>query len=53
MNGELRAYGALFRLRMAAGLHYRSSVFGEVICRFIWIFMEILAYHALFRAAPN
>lgn len=53
MSGELRACGALFRLKMTAGLHYRSAVFGEIFCRFIWIFMEILAYRALFRAAPN
>ena len=49
----MRVYGSIFRIRLINGLQYRSVALGEVLMRFFWGLMEILAYAALFRTGPG
>lgn len=45
----MRAYGSILRIRIINGLQYRAVALGDVVMRFFWALMEILAYDALFR----
>jgi hypothetical protein len=40
---------SVFRIRFINSLQYRAVALGEIIARFGWGFMEVLAYSALYR----
>lgn len=45
----MKAFKSIFLIRIINGLQYRAVTIGEVLMRFFWGLMEILAYAALFR----
>jgi ABC-2 type transport system permease protein len=45
----MKMYMSVFRIRFINSLQYRAVVLGEIITRFAWAFMEILAYSALYH----
>jgi len=47
----MRAYFSLFRMRMLTGLQYRSVFWFQILTRFLWGFLEALAFTAVYRAA--
>lgn len=47
---RVRAYYSLFRIRFINNLQYRAVVLGAIMKGFLWAYMEILAYSALYRA---
>ena len=49
----MRAYLSLFRMRMLAGLQYRSVFWFQILTRFLWGFLEGLAFAAVYRAGGD
>lgn len=49
----MRMYLSIFRIRIINSLQYRAVALGEIITRFIWGFMEILAFSALYRSGQS
>lgn len=45
----MKMYLSVFRIRFINSMQYRAVTLGEIIVRFMWGFMEILAYSALYR----
>lgn len=45
----MKMYLSVFRIRFINNLQYRALAFGEILSRFSWAVMEILAYAALYR----
>jgi ABC-2 type transport system permease protein len=45
----MKMYMSVFRIRFINSMQYRAVTLGEIIVRFMWWFMEILAYSALYR----
>lgn len=45
----MKMYLSVFRIRFINSLQYRAVTFGSVITRFVWGFMEIMAYIMLYR----
>ena len=41
---------SFFRLRFSMGLQYRAAAIAGIVCQFLWGFMEIMVYHAFYRA---
>ncbi len=48
----MNMYLSVFRIRFINSLQYRAVVLGEVMARFAWGIMEILAFSAFYRANP-
>ena len=48
----MKMYLSVFRIRFINNLQYRSVLFGEIVARFAWGIMEILAFSAFYRANP-
>ncbi len=48
----MRMYLSVFRIRFINNLQYRAVLLGEVVARFAWGIMEILAFSAFYRANP-
>ncbi len=48
----MRTYLSIFRIRFINNLQYRSVLVGEILARFAWGIMEILAFAAFYRADP-
>lgn len=46
----MKKYLSLFRIRLLNGLQYRAVLLSGMAARFVWAFMEILAYEALYRS---
>lgn len=49
----MKMYLSVFRIRFINSLQYRVVTFGAIITRFMWGFMEILAYTMLYRTAST
>ncbi|ABX43035.1 ABC transporter permease [Lachnoclostridium phytofermentans] len=49
----MRIYLSIFRIRIINSLQYRTVAFGEIITRFFWGLMEILAFSALYRSGQS
>lgn len=45
----MRAYFSLFRMRVLTGLQYRSVFWFHILTRFLWGFLEVLAFNAVYR----
>lgn len=45
----MKMYMSVFRIRFINSLQYRVVMLGEILTRFMWGFMEILAYSALYH----
>lgn len=45
----MKMYMSVFRIRFINSLQYRAVMLGEILTRFMWGFMEILAYSALYH----
>lgn len=45
----MNAYYSLFRMRMLTGMQYRSVFWFQILTRFLWGFLEVLAFHAIYR----
>lgn len=45
----MKMYISVFRIRFINSLQYRAVALGQIITRFMWGFMEILAYSALYH----
>jgi ABC-2 type transport system permease protein len=45
----MKMYLSVFRIRFINSLQYRVASLGSIITRFLWGFIEILAYSALYR----
>lgn len=46
----MKMYMSVFRIRFIYSMQYRAAMIGDILARFIWGFMEILAYIALYRS---
>lgn len=46
----MRAYLSIFRVQFVSSLQYRAVVLGAILKGFLYAFMEILAYAALYRS---
>lgn len=49
----MKKYLSFFRLRLAAGLQYRTAALAGVATQFFWGFMEIMVFHAFYEADPG
>lgn len=49
----MNMYMSVFRIRFINNLQYRAVAFGAILTRFLWGFMEILAYSALYHTGNN
>ena len=49
----MKKYLSFFRLRLLAGLQYRTAALAGMATQFFWGFMEIMVFHAFYRADPN
>lgn len=49
MVAAMKAYLSVFRIRFINCLQYRAVTLGEMLMRFAWAMMEILAFTALYR----
>lgn len=47
---NIRVYASLFRIRFLNLMQYRTAALGEITTRFLWGFMEVMAYLTIFRA---
>lgn len=45
----MKMYISVFGIRFINSLQYRAAMFGAIITRFAWGFMEVLAYSMLYR----
>lgn len=45
----MKKYLSFFRLRFVMGLQYRTAALAGVITQFVWGFMEIMIFHALYQ----
>lgn len=45
---KMKAYLSVFRIRYINSLQYRAVLVGEILSRFVWGFMEMLAFQALY-----
>lgn len=46
----MKKYLSFFRLRFAMGLQYRTAALAGITTQFAWGFMEIMIFHAFYRA---
>lgn len=46
----MKMYLSVFRIRFINSLQYRAVAVGAILTRFVWVFMEIMAYSALYRS---
>ncbi len=49
----MKKYMSFFRLRFAMGLQYRTAAWAGIVTQFAWGSMEILMFHAFYRANPS
>lgn len=49
----MKKYLSFFRLRFAMGLQYRVAALAGIMTQFVWGFMEIMVFHAFYRAEPS
>lgn len=49
----MKMYFSIFRIRFINSIQYRSVAVTALITSFIWAFMEILAYFAIYNAGNN
>lgn len=49
----MKKYFSFFRLRLVTGLQYRTAALAGMITQFFWGFMEIMMFHAFYRADPS
>jgi len=49
----MRAYRAIFRIRFINSLQYRIAALAGLSTQFAWGFMEIIAFSAFYRSAPE
>lgn len=47
----MRAYSAIFRMRLIAGMQYRAAAWAGVATQFFWGFMYIMIYLAFYRSS--
>lgn len=48
----MKKYLSFFKLRLIAGLQYRTAAVAGMATQFFWGFMEIMVFHAFYRADP-
>lgn len=46
----MKKYLSFFRLRFVMGLQYRAAALAGIVTQFAWGFMEIMVFHAFYRA---
>ena len=46
----MKKYWSFFRMRFLGGLQYRAAALAGCITQFAWGFLEILMFHAFYRA---
>ena len=49
----MNKYQALFRIRFANSLQYRSAAFAGMVTQFVWGMLEILAFRAFYQTDPT
>lgn len=49
----MKKYLSFFRLRLIAGLQYRTAAAAGMATQFFWGFMEIMVFHAFYEADPG
>lgn len=49
----MKKYLSFFRLRLVMGLQYRTAALAGMVTQFFWGFMEIMVFHAFYRADPS
>lgn len=49
----MRKYFSLFRIRLINNIQYRAITVGGVLSNFIWIFMELMMYVAIYETADK
>lgn len=49
----MKKYLSFFRLRLITGLQYRTAALAAIVTQFFWGFMEIMVFHAFYRADPS
>lgn len=49
----MKKYLSFFRLRLLAGLQYRTAALAGMATQFFWGFMEIMVFHAFYKADPE
>ncbi len=49
----MKKYFSFFRLRLVTGLQYRTAALTGVITQFFWGFMNIMVFHAFYKADPS
>lgn len=49
----MKKYLSFFKLRLIAGLQYRTAAAAGMATQFFWGFMEIMMFHAFYKADPN
>lgn len=47
----MRAYASAFRIRLIAGMQYRSAAWAGVATQFAWGFMLLMIYHAFYASS--
>ena len=48
----MKKYISFFRLRLSMGLQYRTAAVAAMTTQFFWGFMEIMVFHAFYKADP-
>lgn len=49
----MKKYLSFFRMRLITGLQYRTAALAGMVTQFFWGFMEIMVFHAFYRADPS
>lgn len=49
----MKKYLSFFRLRLVTGLQYRTAALAGMVTQFFWGFMEIMVFHAFYKADPS
>ena len=47
----MKKYYSLFRIRLVNSIQYRAITFGAVLSNFMWVFMELMLYVAIYKTA--
>lgn len=49
----MKKYYSLFRIRLLDRIQYRVIAFGVVLSNFIWVFMELMMYVAIYQSTDK
>lgn len=49
----LRAYAGIFRMRLIAGMQYRTAAWAGVATQFFWGFMQLMVFAAFYRSGAG